>query len=173
MVKFTEDSKPEVSGRQGAEKESAGSANSGIKRNASVKWDRTSTGPPVKQIKRPSHLSDLRDRKNNTRIQSSLPSKKSTSDQPLVHDFITVRADDLRDKDWESRVKDNFGKPGEAAISGDNQRETKDILSSKDEKKKHQINWLALELKQNEEMLLQKIASGKQKQKSGAMKYGW
>jgi hypothetical protein len=130
-------------------------------------------GGPKPQT-RPSYLSDARSQKKGNPSRGVVQKKRRGEFDS--HSVTLVRADDLRDPEWmkgisfdTAKSKVSHGEPHQFPLNGDSQP----LDASKDDRKKHQINYLALELKQNEEILLAKIAAGKEKQKSASMKYGW
>jgi hypothetical protein len=125
--------------------------------------------------KRPSYLSDVRGRKHQ-RLKAPVNLMKDCPEELLkLGNLKTIRADDLKDRDWISRTTETSLRLAESKRSSSPHPDPSEEHPSnpKEEKKKHHINWLALELKQNEDVLLEKIAAGKQKQKTSAHKYGW
>ena len=140
--------------------------------SSSLAEDQTTAHPPSKQAKRPSYLVDIRGRKNKSSRRLQNASRVQHGEIPQLEELKTVRADDLKDQDW-SNGKNESSIRGKESLSRPEDHSDESRASIKEDKKNHHINWLALELKQNEEALLQKIATGKQKQKSSALKYGW
>lgn len=120
------------------------------------------------QKSKPSYLNDIRGSKRKAGDQT-----KSKTDRMdvKVGSIKTIRADDLRDESWSNNAIPFSSQATNHSAEGTGKSES--LATTKDNQKKHQINWLAIELKQNEEALLERIAAGKQKQKNASMKYGW
>jgi hypothetical protein len=126
----------------------------------------TIDGP--KSSKRPSFLTDLRDTKKHKLVHTT---KKSTVKGIDPADIQDISADQLRDSSWtENHV---HVVSGLSIPNSTNTSQGEDAETTKQQQKKHQINWLAMETKQKEAHLLEKSAVGKQKQRSTALKYGW
>lgn len=123
---------------------------------------------------KPSYLNDLRALKRKAVVQSK---RKGDHEGPDPESMTTLLADDLRDQSW-SLAANSFSTQlnpiGERQLhEGREIADIDELPATKEQQKKHQINWLALELKQNEDALLERISAGKQKQKNASMKYGW
>jgi hypothetical protein len=123
---------------------------------------------------KPSYLNDIRASKRKAGVHTKRKADHEDLDPESVR---TLRADDLRDQTW-SLAANSFSTQvnqiGEQQLHGGRGKTDIDELpATKDQQKKHQINWLAAELKQNEDALLERISAGKQKQKNASMKYGW
>jgi len=129
--------------------------------------------------KRASFLSDLRDKKK-AHIQSVSGSgvgKRGRSLIPKLEEIPVVSADDLRDKNWSQQLREADGVLSSNSLVAKSSASSDPSLpqstSDKQPQKKHQINWLAQDMKQKEAALLEKSAVGKQKQRNTAIKYGW
>ena len=119
----------------------------------------TSDGPisAAQSKKRPSFLLDVRGDKKVKMNKRDLAAIAAIS-----HDALpTIDANDLRDVNWEERNRP----------SADVTINLRDV--SKDSKKKHQINWLAMDVRQKELQLLEKSSQSKSNQRSKTLKYGW
>lgn len=129
--------------------------------------------------KRASFLSDLRDKKK-AHIQSvsgRSVGKCGRSLIPKLDEIPVVSADDLRDKNWSQQLREADGVLSSNSLFAKSSASSDPSLpqstSDKQPQKKHQINWLAQDMKQKEAALLEKSAVGKQKQRNTAIKYGW
>lgn len=130
--------------------------------------------------KRPSFLSDLRDKKKAHlyNVSRSGVTQRERSLIPKLDEIPVVSADDLRDKNWSQQLRGegdgvHSSDSGVAQTSASSDPSLRQSTSDKQPQKKHQINWLAQDMKQKEAALLEKSAVGKQKQRNTAMKYGW
>ena len=127
--------------------------------------------------KRPSHLTDLRGSKKTKNIIPTSQTRREKDSQQTVASLPVIVGEDLRDPDWEEK---NRATPSYATVvkaldaaheANDAGRES--VVALGEQQKKNQINWLALNARQNDALLLERSAAGKQKQRSTAMKYGW
>lgn len=126
--------------------------------------------------RKPGHLADLR---NNRRIKprdASTAKRGSGAAGIDISDISIIRADDLCDPRWSDGSR--YVSSGDRAASGDSPRQSNpaeveavDLFPAS--QKRHKVNQLALDARRNDAELLEKAASGKQKQRSTAMKYGW
>lgn len=124
--------------------------------------------PPVK--KRPSFLSDIRDKK-----KGSGSIVKHVIRKEVRHDSMqSIAATELQDPQWvlNNHLFDPLS-PEIIPEHGVRIDSTADTAQPMQQQKKHQINWLAQETRQKDLQLLEKSAQGKQKLRSTAMKYGW
>ena len=120
--------------------------------------------------KRPCYLTDLRGKQ---RVKATFGVSGVVKEDRLSPNFDTlpiICADDLRDKNWSRARSRSQGSPSDSEI-GPSEAERNAGVDV--HQKKHKINWLAEDVKHRETLLLEKSATGKEKKKSTAMKYGW
>lgn len=116
--------------------------------------------------KRPSFLQDVRGTKKLKESGIGNISKRDRASMSSQLDSIpTIDASELRDPDWEEK---NRASAIEKAMISANLADV-----SKDDKKKHHINWLAMDVRDKELQLLEKSAAKKSNQRSKTLKYGW
>ena len=116
--------------------------------------------------KRPAFLQDLRGSKTLKAPGIGSISKKDRYElNKRIADIESIDANDLRDPNWEDK---NRASVVEKATLTAHLEEV-----SKDNKKKHQINWLAMDVRDKELQLLEKSAAKKSNQRSKTLKYGW
>jgi hypothetical protein len=120
--------------------------------------------------KKPNHLADLRTSRKFRTVSHSGNSIPKNATFP-TH---VISAQDLRDPTWAERGRKLDIVAGEEDIVTENRNlpfESSQV--SNNTNKKHKVNWLALDARRNDADLLEKAASGKLKQRSTALKYGW
>lgn len=125
--------------------------------------------------KRPSYLVDLRGSKKPKPISSGM-SRRDVIALTEATNIQTVDANDLRDVHWEEKnMRSRLKEEGNGDSLNAQPLGTIPTLGevSKDSKKKHQINWLAMDVRQREMQLLEKSTANKSNQRSKALKYGW
>ena len=127
---------------------------------------------PLKQFpkKKPNHLADLRTSRKLRTVRHSGNSIPKNATFP-TH---VIYAQDLRDPTWAERGRKLDIVAGEEDIVTENRNLPLEATQvSNNTNKKHKVNWLALDARRNDSYLLEKAASGKLKQRSTALKYGW
>lgn len=130
-----------------------------------------------KQVKRPQHLTDIRSSKKSKNLSIPGKHKKERSLNKQFADIPIIHAEDLRDSQWEEKNKSTASYKTVAsavfAIAEESAHGGESLAISKEGQKKNQINWLAVSARQNDAVILEKSAAGKQKQRGTTMKYGW
>ena len=136
--------------------------------SSSIRHSNSAGGAP----KRPSHLVDIRDKKK-SKVGVSM-SKRDMAAMAYIGEIPTISAVDLQNAEWSRRLAVSVDETGvDGGSNSSNVAEPQGTDGSSHGQKKHQINWLAMDMKQKEGALLEKSVLGKQKQRSTAMKYGW
>lgn len=96
--------------------------------------------------------------------------------------FLTVKAADVQDPDWYLHNQMAKSEPGRQTGKVVNEvsmyeqktwEQTTHANPSKNQKRKHQINWLAQEAMEKEAELLDRAASSRLTKSQTSMKYGW